>query len=310
MELQIQEVDQQSVPQEPDFPQEQEPEVSQEKEPETFQEEHQEFVEQEPEPVSQEQEPEQEVPQEEEPVGHEEEKQTSYSIPKRIFQTHKSIEYIQTKPTLQKALQSWKQFVPEFAYHFYTDEMCDEFMKNVMVEEFGEEIYEAYKKLPIAVMKADLWRYCIVYKYGGIYSDVDTICLCNPNIFTMYETMLVCAPENHVHLCQWTFAAPAKSPLLKSIIELSITRIMNIPEIKGEHVIHYLTGPAVFTDGIEKYLTENSMTVFANKNEYYRYKNSAMICFLTSRFHNKMIKHLFAGQYTDGWYHERFQRLI
>ena len=122
--------------------------------------------------------------------------------------------------------------------------------------------------------------------------------------------MIVCAPENNLHLCQWTFAAPAKSPLLKSIIELSMTRIMNIPEIKGEHVIHFLTGPAVFTDGIEKYFTENNMAVFTNKNEYYRYKNSAMICFLTNRFQNKMIKHLFTGQETDGWYYERFQTLM
>ena len=34
--------------------------------------------------------------------------------------------------------------------------------------------------LPIAVMKADLWRYCVIYKYGGIYADADTVCKINP----------------------------------------------------------------------------------------------------------------------------------
>jgi len=233
------------------------------------------------------------------------------NIPKRIFQTHKSIQYIQSKPKLQSALNSWRRFVPEFGYHFYTNEMCDEFMKTDMVEEFGEEIYDAYNRLPIAVMKADLWRYCIIYKYGGIYADADSICLCDPNMFTLYETQLVCAPEtDHVHLCQWTFAAPPNSPLLKSIIELSVKRILTIPVIKGEHVIHYLTGPGVFTDGIEKYLNENDMQTFNNKKQYYVYKNPTMICFMAERFHQTMIYHLFAGRDTDGWTHQRNRQLV
>jgi mannosyltransferase OCH1-like enzyme len=232
------------------------------------------------------------------------------NIPKRIFQTHKSIQYIQSKPTLQRAINSWRRFVPEFGYHFYTDEMCDEFMKTEMVEEFGEEIYEAYNRVPISVMKADLWRYCIIYKYGGIYADTDAVCLCDPNMFTLYETQLVCAPENSTHLCQWTFAAPANSPLLKSIIELSVKRILTIPLIRGEHVIHYLTGPGVFTDGIDKYLHENEMKTFNDKKQYYLYKNPTMICFMGERFHQTMIHHLFTGQNEDGWTHERYQKLM
>jgi alpha 1,6-mannosyltransferase len=184
-------------------------------------------------------------------------------------------------------------------------------MKTEMVEEFGEEIYEAYNRVPLPVMKADLWRYCVIYKYGGIYADADSVCLCDPNMFTLYETQLVCAPEDdHLHLCQWTFAAPANSPLLKSIIELAIKRILTIPEIKGEHVIHYLTGPGVFTDGIEKYLNENEMPTFNDKKNYYRYKNPTMICFMSERFHETMIHHLFAGRDPDGWTHDRFKRLM
>jgi mannosyltransferase OCH1-like enzyme len=184
-------------------------------------------------------------------------------------------------------------------------------MKTEMVEEFGEEIYEAYKRLPLDVMRADLWRYCVVYKFGGIYADADAICLCDPNMFTLYETQLVCAPEvDNLHLCQWTFAAPANSPLLKSIIELSVKRILTIPAIKGEHVIHYLTGPGVFTDGIEKYLNENEMQTFNNKKQYYLYKNPTMICFMAERFHQTMIHHLQAGSEPDGWKNERFQKLM
>jgi mannosyltransferase OCH1-like enzyme len=31
-----------------------------------------------------------------------------------------------------------------------------------------------FKEYPIGVMRADFWRYAILYIYGGIYLDIDT----------------------------------------------------------------------------------------------------------------------------------------
>jgi len=258
----------------------------------------------------QEQEEEEEQEQEEEQGEEQEQEEMSGKIPKRIFQTHKSIQYIQSKPRLTNAINSWRKFVPEFEYYFYTDEMCDTFMKTEMVELTGsQDIYTAYKRLPLAVMKADLWRYCVLYKYGGIYADVDAICKCNPNIFTRYPTMMVCAPENDIHLCQWTFAAPQYSPILQQIIELSVERILSVVRIQGEHITHFLTGPGVFTDGIEKFLSINNIHTFKDKKKYVIYKNPTMICFNGQVFHSQFIHHLFAGRDEDGWTNER-KRLL
>jgi mannosyltransferase OCH1-like enzyme len=182
--------------------------------------------------------------------------------------------------------------------------MCDNFIKN----NFDEKTYIAYTMLPMGVMKADLWRYCIIYKYGGIYADADTICLCNPTIF-LTDALLTIVPENETHLCQWIFSAPANSPILKSVIDLSVERILTTP-IKGEHIIHYLTGPAVFTDGIEKYLKENNKPTFNNKKDYYKYPDPILKVFNYNNFHNNIVKHIFAGQDNDGWCNERFQKLM
>jgi mannosyltransferase OCH1-like enzyme len=157
-------------------------------------------------------------------------------------------------------------------------------------------------------MKADLWRYCVIYHYGGIYSDTDAVCLYNPNIF-INDSLLTFAPENETHLCQWTFSAPANSPILKSIIDLSVERILNTP-IKGEHIIHYLTGPGLFTDGIEKYLIENNYPIFDDKKNYYNYPNPILIVFDYDNFHKNIVQHLFAGQDEDGWCKERSIKLM
>ena len=84
-------------------------------------------------------------------------------IPKKIFQTHKSINYILSKPKIRKAIDTWKNN-KDFKYYFFTDDLCEKFIK----EYFNEDVYKAYNRLPLAVMKADLWRYCVIYHFSEI----------------------------------------------------------------------------------------------------------------------------------------------
>jgi mannosyltransferase OCH1-like enzyme len=229
-------------------------------------------------------------------------------IPKNIFQTHKSLNYIKSKPKIRNAVLSWMKYGNEFKYYFYSDAMCDQFIK----ENFDERIYKAYSMLPMAVMKADLWRYCIIYKYGGIYADTDTVCKVNPNIFRT-NALLTVVPENSVHLCQWVFSAPKESPILKCIIDLSVERILDSNNnFRGEHIIHFLTGPGVFTEGIEKYLKENNLPLFNNDRKlYYNYENTNVLrVFNYDNFHSNIVNHLFSGQDADGWCQERFHKLV
>jgi mannosyltransferase OCH1-like enzyme len=227
---------------------------------------------------------------------------------KNIFQTHKSIEYINSKQKVLDAMYSWMKYSYKFNYKFYTNEMCHEFIKN----NFSGNIYNAYMKLPenVPVMRADLWRYCIIYKYGGIYADSDTMCLVDPDILLNDDALLVCTPENNVHLCQWIFSAPANSPILKSIIDLSVERILEIKEIKGEHIIHHLTGPGVFTDGVEKYLKDNNLITYDDRRKYIKYINPVLDVFNDNFFHNHVVKHLFTGRDNDGWGNDRDKFLI
>jgi mannosyltransferase OCH1-like enzyme len=228
------------------------------------------------------------------------------TIPANIFQTHKSLAYIASKPQIQNAVNSWKVHSSTFNYQFYTDEMCNIFIK----ENFSADVYAAYIRCPMAVMKADLWRYCVIYHFGGIYADTDTVCKVSPTLFLKEDAQLVFVPEpGHPFFCQWIFAAPKHSPILKSVIDLSVKRILEIPEIKGEHIIHYLTGPAVFTDGVEKYLRENNLPTFIVKNNYTKYPNPILFVFDNRTFHSNTIVHLYAGSHNDGWKAERYKKL-
>jgi len=219
-------------------------------------------------------------------------------IPKKIFQTHKNFNYMINKQKTKQSYNSWNQY-KDFEYNFYTDEECEQFIKN----NFDENVYKAYMKCPIPVMKADLWRYCIIYKYGGIYADADTICLRDPNIFLEKRSYMVCIPEtDNIHICNWVFAAPEGSPILKSIIDLSVERILNNFE-KKQHMVHYYTGPGVFRDGIQLFLEKKDLIIFSNTSLYsYAYKNYWLHVFDNPlHFENNIVKHLLSGTDKDGW---------
>ena len=86
-------------------------------------------------------------------------------IPKNIFQTYINNNY--HNDSHFNCVQSLIDFNPDFNYYFYNDIECRTFIKK----NYNESILNAYDILYPSAFKADLFRYLIIYKYGGIYLD-------------------------------------------------------------------------------------------------------------------------------------------
>ena len=87
-------------------------------------------------------------------------------IPKIIFKTswhtrdnmHCSIKY---------ALEITKNLNPNHEIYYFDNQEVEQFMKD-----YSEKAYSAWLKIKPSAFKCDLWRYCILEKYGGCYSDI------------------------------------------------------------------------------------------------------------------------------------------
>ena len=97
-------------------------------------------------------------------------KLTKYNkiIPNNFFQTYKSktvdIEY-------NKKIKEFRDKNPSFNYYFFDDIDCEKFMEK----HWGHrKIYEIYKNSIYGASKADIWRYCVLFTYGGVYLDFDS----------------------------------------------------------------------------------------------------------------------------------------
>ena len=140
------------------------------------------------------------------------------TIPKIIHQTYKNHNLPETYKMCQTEI---KRLHPDFEYRFYTDEDMDRLMKT----EFPE-YYDKFNELPRMIMKIDMFRYFLMYKYGGLYTDMDYL------MFKLFDLLNenVVIPCNREHengepicLGNCIFASQLNHPYWKSLIDTLFT---------------------------------------------------------------------------------------
>ena len=90
-----------------------------------------------------------------------------HKIPNNFFQTYRTAEVDETSFSRHANLVSAN---PKVNFWFFDDLAMDRFM----LENFQDRpIYSIYKGQSFGAAKADIWRYCVLWKYGGIYLDFD-----------------------------------------------------------------------------------------------------------------------------------------
>jgi hypothetical protein len=90
-------------------------------------------------------------------------------IPLDIYQTWHTKNL---PPKMRECVDKLKRDNPDFTHHLYDDDDCREFIRD----NFEPEVLDAFDKMIPGAYKADLWRYCVLYKNGGIYLDIKFQC--------------------------------------------------------------------------------------------------------------------------------------
>lgn len=179
-------------------------------------------------------------------------------IPKIIHQTAPK-EKKKWHPIWKICHESWKKCFNEsdFTHILWTDEDSDNLVKN----EFNE-YWEYYNKLPFRIMKKDIASMLILYKYGGIWSDIDVYCYSNfysklthnfyllesyPEIDLNVESIIMCSyPKNPFYLaCVW-------HSIIKSQ-EFDFNIVNYFEHEMADHCTIFTTGPGLTDNVYEKY---------------------------------------------------------
>jgi len=188
----------------------------------------------------------------------------------------------------KKWRMTWMNENPSASLHMLDDDDVDRFVQT----HFSDSMYREYKNWPLGVMRADFWRYAVLYIHGGIYGDADTQCLrsikdwfpprskyvegearndnFNPGEvggtlrgkpygeLTWDDCQIVISLENHISFCQWAIASIPGHPILRKVIELVYQKSREGINLSNPHFVHAHTGPGIWTRAIKDTILENA----------------------------------------------------
>ena len=138
-------------------------------------------------------------------------------IPKVIYQTYKNKDV----PPLVK--ERWLEMNPDYEYHLYDDDDCYQFLLDYYDKEHADFFKYQIKDGPI---KSDFWRVCMLYKFGGVYADIDIVPhvpireFVDPN-----TTLYTCIDYKNTSLNPHFIAVTPKNELMKECIDIYMNYI-------------------------------------------------------------------------------------
>lgn len=183
-------------------------------------------------------------------------------IPKLIHQI-----WVGPKPIpsgLFPLMDSWQQHHPDWEYKLWTDSEVADF------ELYNQKAYDSATNYG---MKADILRIEILYRYGGLYVDIDQLCLKPHDIFhhlsNLYCGILHSSMTNVMCVSNAVIGAKPGHPILlryMTKLQEKVEKRGNQPLNLSTREIQYFTGPFFFNDcvkfGLKEHSRDDSVIVF------------------------------------------------
>jgi mannosyltransferase OCH1-like enzyme len=144
-------------------------------------------------------------------------------IPKVIYQTWVSKS---KNESVDLNRITWIQSNPTFKYEYFDDHDIEIFITRY----FDKRITACYKRILNGSLKADMFRYCILYVKGGVYIDIDIKCTTPLNkVFDFENTAFIVATD----LCS---TATSKDTLYQGFLAAEPNLQLFMDAIWTEHV--------------------------------------------------------------------------
>lgn len=164
---------------------------------------------------------------------------------------------------------TWEEYHPDWQYCFWTDEACLEF-----ISENFPGLLQNYLDFPANIQRADLFRYLVLFKFGGVYVDMDFECFQNlESLLTGDVCTISIEPPAHcaMHkipdlLCNAFLASIPEHPFIGLLIKESIKPLKPTPN-KILDVLNS-TGPYMVTRVYQQHRDKLELRIIDPKYVY------------------------------------------
>jgi len=158
---------------------------------------------------------------------------------------------------LISTLEQWKVALPNYSIFFHDDASVERLIYENEWPEFPN-LHKIMKCVLPGAMTIDIWRVLLLFKYGGVYTDLDISPtdafhedLIDPDVSAFFFSDYFNWPT------QWFIAAEARHPLLYLSMLNIRKNVIDNDRVHKPKVVE-LTGPAAFKWGFEVFLSNTA----------------------------------------------------
>lgn len=205
------------------------------------------------------------------------------NIPKIIHQTGPYVSINKLIRRYKLLHDNNKKYMEGYSYRYRNDKQCVQDIKHFQEQTGMKKVLHAYKMLIPNAYKADIWRLCCLYLYGGIYNDF------THKYLRSIDTIIDHSKDVNLILCKdvkWTkidgiqisfIAVVPNHDFIKFSIQQQINNVLG-----RKYGISSLdiTGPICFYKSFLKYYDLNYNYEFIVSNNIISLKgDKIMVCF-------------------------------
>lgn len=170
-------------------------------------------------------------------------------IPKTIWQTHSY--FLEELPLFLKGpMLSWQENNKDYKHNYVNHIQRRSFIEDC----FGPKWLSLYDQCESQVFQADMWRVLCIYEFGGVYADMDTLCLKDINSFIDLNKDFVCEAgfeRKHGWINTSIFASKPKGKFITDLKNLIFDRCNSK---SGKSMTVEDCGPLAFSELMDKYI--------------------------------------------------------
>jgi len=176
---------------------------------------------------------------------------------------------------LVKHIRGLRSLNSDWEHRLYDDADCLRFIR----ENYDTKVLRSFQAIDPAygAARADLFRYLLLYKVGGVYLDIKSGCRKPLNLFLREDDELLLShwqdPKDGYHpelgisaeFQQWHIMARAGHPFLSAVISHVLDNLGNYDPLKdgvGKEAVLKTTGPIAYTRAIEPLLQHHPWRLF------------------------------------------------
>ncbi|MDB0033640.1 glycosyltransferase [Alphaproteobacteria bacterium] len=205
-------------------------------------------------------------------------KNSKNKIPNKVYQTWET-RFLGKSHA--RSIKKFRNLNPDLSFYLYDKDKRDKYMKSNWQ---GKLISDIYFNSQFGPMRSDIFRYCILYEFGGYYFDIGKACsIPLNNLHTNDDTGIITYEDNEFYyppcdqllfklkrpfnyFLQWGLGFSPKHQFLKQLIDeiesnyhLYKAKVFANPKL----AILNFTGPGAYTKIMRKYLVTAGISNFS-----------------------------------------------